>query len=43
MNVVLRIAQVLLALAFFGAGYDQAVLYQDAGRRLGVIGLIAPA
>ncbi len=34
MNVVLWIAQVLLALAFLGAGYDQAVLYTDAGRRM---------
>jgi len=33
-NVVLWIAQVLLALAFFGAGYDQAVLYDDAKRRM---------
>ncbi len=34
MNVVLWIAQVLLALAFLGAGYDQAVNYDDARRRL---------
>ena len=34
MNVVLWIAQVLLALAFLGAGYDQAVLYDDAKRRM---------
>ena len=34
MNEVLWITQVLLALAFLGAGYDQAVLYHDAGRRM---------
>ena len=34
MNEVLWAAQVLLALAFLGAGYDQAVLYDDAGRRM---------
>lgn len=34
MNVVLWIAQVLLALAFLGAGYDQAANYTDARRRL---------
>jgi uncharacterized membrane protein len=33
-NVVLWVAQVLLALALFGAGYDQAVLYDDARRRM---------
>jgi uncharacterized membrane protein len=33
-NVVLWIAQAILALAFVGAGYDQAVLYDDAGRRM---------
>ena len=34
MNVVLWVAQVILGLAFFGAGFDQAVLYEDAGRRM---------
>ena len=34
MNVVLWVAQVLLALAFFGAAYDQGVLYDDARRRM---------
>ena len=34
MNAVLWVVQVLLALAFLGAGYDQAVLYHDAGRRM---------
>lgn len=34
MNEVLWAAQLLLALAFLGAGYDQAVLYHDAGRRM---------
>jgi uncharacterized membrane protein len=33
-NVVLWVAQVILGLAFFGAGFDQAVLYEDAGRRM---------
>jgi uncharacterized membrane protein len=34
LNEVLWATQVLLALAFLGAGYDQAVLYHDAGRRM---------
>ena len=34
MNVVLWVAQVVLALAFVGAGFDQAANYQDAGRRM---------
>ena len=34
MNVALWIAQVVLALAFFGAGYDQAANYDDAKRRM---------
>ena len=34
MNVVLWVAQVLLALAFLGAGFDQAANYPDAGRRM---------
>ena len=34
MNVVLWVAQVILALAFFGAGFDQAFVYEDAGRRM---------
>ncbi len=34
MNTVLWVAQVLLALAFFGAGFDQAFVYEDAGRRM---------
>jgi uncharacterized membrane protein len=33
-NTVLWVAQVLLALAFFGAGFDQAFVYEDAGRRM---------
>jgi hypothetical protein len=33
-NVVLWVAQVILGLAFLGAGFDQAVLYDDAGRRM---------
>jgi uncharacterized membrane protein len=33
-NLVLWAAQVALALAFFGAGFDQAANYQDAGRRM---------
>jgi uncharacterized membrane protein len=33
-NVVLWVAQVILALAFFGAGFDQAFVYEDAGRRM---------
>jgi uncharacterized membrane protein YphA (DoxX/SURF4 family) len=33
-NVFLWIVQVALALAFLGAGYDQAFLYDDAGRRM---------
>jgi uncharacterized membrane protein YphA (DoxX/SURF4 family) len=39
-NVVLWIAQVLLALAFLGAGYDQAMNYADARRRLPWIGAL---
>ena len=34
MNTVLWVAQALLALAFFGAGFDQAFVYEDAGRRM---------
>ena len=34
MNVVLWVAQVILALAFLGAGFDQAFVYDDAGRRM---------
>jgi hypothetical protein len=37
-NVVLWFAQVLLALAFSGAGYDQAANYYDARRRLAWVG-----
>jgi uncharacterized membrane protein len=33
-NVILWVAQVILALAFFGAGFDQAFVYEDAGRRM---------
>jgi uncharacterized membrane protein YphA (DoxX/SURF4 family) len=33
-NVILWVGQVLLALAFLGAGFDQAANYDDAGRRL---------
>jgi len=33
-NVALWIAQVVLALAFLGAGYDQAANYDDARRRM---------
>jgi uncharacterized membrane protein len=33
-NTVLWVAQALLALAFFGAGFDQAFVYEDAGRRM---------
>ncbi len=34
MNVVLWVVQVVLALAFFGAGFDQAFVYDDASRRM---------
>ncbi len=34
MNAVLWLVQVVLALALLGAGYDQAVNYDDAGRRM---------
>jgi hypothetical protein len=34
LNAVLWVVQVVLALAFLGAGYDQAVVYDDAGRRM---------
>ena len=34
MNLVLWVAQVILGLAFFGAGFDQAFVYDDAGRRM---------
>ena len=34
MNTVLWVAQVLLALASFGAGFDQAFVYEDASRRM---------
>jgi hypothetical protein len=37
-NIVLWVGQVLLALAFLGAGYDQAVLYDDARRRMAWVG-----
>ena len=40
MNVVLWIVQALLALAFFGAGYDQAANYDDARRRLAWIAVL---
>jgi uncharacterized membrane protein len=33
-NLVLWFAQVILGLAFFGAGFDQAFVYEDAGRRM---------
>jgi hypothetical protein len=33
-NVVLWVTQVILALAFLGAGFDQAFVYDDAGRRM---------
>jgi uncharacterized membrane protein YphA (DoxX/SURF4 family) len=33
-NVLLWAAQVALALAFLGAGFDQAANYQDASRRM---------
>jgi hypothetical protein len=39
-NVVLWVVQVLLALAFLGAGYDQAANYADARRRLPWIGAL---
>jgi uncharacterized membrane protein len=39
-NVALWIVQVLLALSFFGAGYDQAVLYDDARRRMAWVGAL---
>ena len=34
MNTVFWIVQVLLALAFLGAGFDQALNYDDARRRM---------
>ncbi len=34
MNVALWVAQVILALVFFGAGFDQAANYPDAARRM---------
>ena len=34
MNAVLWVVQVLLALAFFGAGYDQAANYDSARQRM---------
>jgi uncharacterized membrane protein len=39
-NVVLWVAQVVLALAIFGAGFDQAANYDDAKRRLTWIGVL---
>lgn len=41
MNVALWIVQVLLALAFAGAGFDQAFNYDDAQRRLPWVGALA--
>jgi hypothetical protein len=40
-NSILWIAQVALALAFLGAGYDQALNYNDARRRLVWVGAIS--
>jgi uncharacterized membrane protein len=40
-NVALWIVQVFLALAFFGAGFDQAVNYDDARRRLPWVGTLS--
>ena len=40
-NVALWIVQVFLALAFFGAGFDQAVNYNDARRRLPWVGSLS--
>jgi uncharacterized membrane protein len=40
-NVVLWVAQVVLALAFLGAGYDQALLYDDAKRRMAWVGAMS--
>jgi uncharacterized membrane protein len=40
-NVALWLAQVFLALAFFGAGFDQAVNYDDARRRLPWVGTLS--
>jgi uncharacterized membrane protein len=41
LNNVLWVVQVLLALAFFGAGFDQAVNYDDARRRLPWVGALS--
>ena len=40
MNVALWIVQVLLALAFAGAGFDQAFNFDDARRRLPWVGAL---
>jgi uncharacterized membrane protein len=40
-NVALWIVQAFLALAFFGAGFDQAVNYNDARRRLPWVGSLS--
>jgi uncharacterized membrane protein len=40
-NVALWIVQVFLALAFFGAGFDQAANYNDARRRLPWVGALS--
>jgi len=42
-NVALWIVQVFLALAFFGAGFDQALNYNDAQRRLPWVGTLPRA
>jgi hypothetical protein len=39
-NVALWVAQVILALAILGAGFDQAANYDDAARRLAWIGAL---
>lgn len=41
LNNVLWVVQVLLALAFFGAGFDQAGNYDDARRRLPWVGTLS--
>ena len=40
MNVALWVVQVFLALAFAGAGFDQAFNYDDAKRRLPWVGVL---
>lgn len=40
MNVALWVVQVFLALAFAGAGFDQAFNYDDAKRRLPWVGAL---